>query len=192
MWDEHTKDLMKEDFCNGIYSSIDDLGVAYKVPHDTIWKWVREGHWREARLMVTEDRQKKMIARVGDNLSEIDEKHYKGFEAIFSLLMKRIQLYQKSIKEEEAAGKTPLISTGDLASFAQTMDKIQKGQRVAAGLDSDEDTSRVLEVILPDFRGELKDALKSGSLPKAHREEKFRTIEIDKKKQTPIDTDSDD
>jgi hypothetical protein len=142
-----------------------------------VWKWIKNYNWRAARARASEKRQKRMIEKVADEMSEIDLKHFQGFDAIFSLLMKRLILQQKKIKRSEKKGNDPEILAGDLQAFAAIMEKVQKGQRLAAGLDREREDSRVLEVLLPDFEGELKKALKDGSLPKAIPEDGVIDVE---------------
>lgn len=51
-WDEVVRKQVKNDYCTRLYSSVERLAKAHRIPQDTLWKWIREDHWREARHLV--------------------------------------------------------------------------------------------------------------------------------------------
>ncbi len=51
-WDEVVRKQVKNDYCTRLYSSVERLAKAHRIPQDTLWKWILEDHWREARHLV--------------------------------------------------------------------------------------------------------------------------------------------
>lgn len=166
------KDEVRAAYISGAFTSVKDLADSYRLSDSTVWNWIREEDWKLARRIAAEKKQKRMMEKVEEQGGELGLQHFKGYQLLFRQFLKALEVDDKKIKEAEERGETPKVSATRLVQLSMAMEKVQKGQILAT---HGEGGGSAIEVVIPDFMGELREALKHEALPKARSDE-----EIDK------------
>lgn len=122
-------DKLRRTYITGDYASLKEFSNEQNVPYAAVRKHGAE--WQEQKRTLKKHKENKITERLIErqitSASDINEKHFKAYEKAMDGVLK---LLEQTVSNEK-------INAYNLDKAIDGMQKIQKGQRLALGLDRD-------------------------------------------------------
>jgi transposase-like protein len=163
------------DWATEKYGNLTQLAEAYGIAHEkTIEKWVERYEWRDKRADYLDDAFVGEKNR-GDVIHEANQLHLQGWRMLQAHALNLLK------PRKDKNGKMMLCGPETLQKIASTLERSQRGQRLAIGADlaRNEDRSKRIRVTIGDEKPDGNSGLKV--LAKEVLDQHERAEEEDKK-----------
>lgn len=121
------RESAREMYLTGEVTSVSEIARRLKVKPHTVGIWKKEEDWDILRIKIDKQAAEKLVDKIASDRVTLNAQHFRMWGLIISETLQAMQ-------------RTKDLDVRDLERFAATLERAQKGQRLARGLSLDGQT----------------------------------------------------